>query len=192
VRSSHGRRGGSDFAKAARIAEEKDTLFEKLKALFSNRIVRFGCVGLTVAVVFAALNALFNRAFGLGPQVCFLLAYPPALALHFLLNKLWTFGDRTSTTHHQLGEYFFSVLVTFLVQWPAFLLLQKFFGLRGWVSAFGANLLQMSVSFALLRWRVFHGKPRGEAGTFSNPWRRIAALLAVIGAVALVYWRWRQ
>ncbi len=149
-------------------------------------------MGLTVAVFFAALNALFNRAFGLGPQLCFLLAYPPALALHFLLNKLWTFNDRTSTTHHQLGEYIFSVIVTFLVQWPAFLLLQKVLGLRGWVSAFGANLLQMSVSFAMLRWRVFHGRPPEDGGTLSNPWRRIAALLAVIGGVALVYWRWRQ
>jgi putative flippase GtrA len=167
-------------------------LLEKLKSLFSNRIIRFGCVGLTVAVFFAALNALFNRAFGWGPQLCFLLAYPPALALHFFLNKLWTFGDRTSTTHHQLGEYFFSVIVTFLVQWPAFLLLQKVLGLRGWVAAFGANLLQMSVSFALLRWRVFHGKAREEGGLFSNPWRRIAALLAVIGAGAIVYWRLRR
>lgn len=149
-------------------------------------------MGLTVAVFFAGLNALFSRAFGFGPQVCFLLAYPPALALHFLLNKLWTFSDRTSTTHHQLGEYFFSVIVTFLVQWPAFLLLQKGLGLRGWVSAFGANLLQMSVSFALLRWRVFHGKARHEGGTFSNPWNRIVGLLAVIGAGALAYWKWRR
>jgi putative flippase GtrA len=177
---------------AAQGAETNHPLFQKLKSLLSNRIVRFGCVGLTVAVFFAALNALFNRAFGLGPQLCFLLAYPPALALHFLLNKLWTFSDRTSTTHHQLGEYIFSVIVTFLVQWPAFLLLQKVLGLRGWVSAFGANLLQMSVSFAMLRWRVFHGRPPEDGGTLSNPWRRIAALLAVIGGVALVYWRWRQ
>jgi putative flippase GtrA len=159
-----------------------------LRKLLSERVVRFGCVGVIVALWFAALNALFGRAFGLGPQASFFIAYPPALALHFLLNKLWTFGDRTSTTHHQVGEYLFSAIVTFLVQWPAFLIFQKVFGLPGWLSAGGANLAQMSVSFLLLRWRVFNGVAPVDGPPRSNPWHRIAILSVVIGGSALLYW----
>jgi putative flippase GtrA len=159
-----------------------------LQKLFSGRVVRFACVGVIVALWFAALNAIFGRAFGLGPQASFFIAYPPALALHFLLNKLWTFGDRTSTTHHQVGEYLFSALVTFLVQWPAFLVFQKAFGLPGWISAGGANLAQMSVSFLLLRWRVFNGSASLDERLRSNPWHRIAILSVVLGGSALIYW----
>jgi putative flippase GtrA len=150
--------------------------------------VRFACVGLTVACFFAGLNALFGRKFGLSPELAFFIAYPPALALHFLLNKIWTFGDRTSTTHNQLGEYLFSVAVTFLIQWPSFLFFQEWMGLRGWFAALLANLLQMSASFALLRWRVFHGASGAPKVAASNPWHRIAILFTVIGGTALIYW----
>src|SRR5580704_17584182 len=159
----------------------------RLQRLLPGRIIRFAVVGGLVTLFFMALNALFGRVFGLGPQVSFLIAYPPALALHFLLNKLWTFGDRSTTTHHQMGEYLFSVVVTFLIQWPSFLLFQKVIGLPGWLSAGGANLLQMSASYALLRWRVFHGGANPTRNQ-SNPWHRIAVLLAVLGGVALIYW----
>ncbi len=158
------------------------------RGLFSGRVFRFACVGVVVAVFFACLNGLLGRAFGLSAQVSFFAAYPPALALHFLLNKLWTFGERTSTTHHQVGEYLFSVIVTFLVQWPAFLLFQRGLGLPGWLAAGGANLAQMSVSFLLLRWKVFNGVAKAGDRQDSNPWHRIAILGVVLGGLALIYW----
>jgi putative flippase GtrA len=161
---------------------------ESYRRIFSGRIMRFAAVGGIVTVFFMALNALFGRVAGLRPEVAFLVSYPPALALHFLLNKLWTFGDKTSTTHHQLGEYLFSVVVTFLIQWPAFTLLQKVLGLPGWVAAGGANLLQMSASYGLLRWKVFHGRPASDRGAPSNPWHRLALLFTILGGSALIYW----
>ncbi|HEY1848668.1 MAG TPA: GtrA family protein, partial [Opitutaceae bacterium] len=148
-------------------------------------VFRFGVVGVTVAVVFAALNAFFAKVCGLGPQLSFLAAYPPALCLHFLLNKVWTFGDRARTSHHQVGEYLYSVLVTFLIQWPAFEILHGLFGLRGWIAALGANLLQMTASYLLLRTRVFAGR---EPAQGENPWTRIAVVLAAVGGMALIYW----
>jgi putative flippase GtrA len=161
---------------------------ERFRRFFSKRIARFAAVGVIVTLFFMALNALFGRGLGLNAQLSFFVAYPPALALHFLLNKLWTFGDRTSTTHHQLGEYVFSVVVTFLIQWPSFLFFQKALGLPGWVAAGGANLVQMSVSFGLLRWRVFNRAAAGDGPPPSNPWHRIAILLVVLGGSALIYW----
>ncbi len=162
--------------------------FETGRRIFSRRVVRFACVGVVVALFFAGLNGLLGRALGLGAQLSFFIAYPPALALHFLLNKLWTFGERTSTTHHQVGEYLFSAVVTFLVQWPAFLLFQRGFGFPGWLAAGGANLAQMSVSFLLLRWKVFNGSAKAEDRHQSNPWHRIAILFVVLGSSALIYW----
>lgn len=160
---------------------------ESYKRLFAGRVMRFAAVGGIVTVFFMGLNALFGRALGLPPGIAFLVSYPPALGLHFLLNKLWTFGDRRSTTHHQVGEYLFSVVVTFLIQWPAFTALQTLAGLPGWVAAGGANLLQMSASYALLRWKVFHASAAPTAEP-SNPWHRLALLLAVLGGLALLYW----
>jgi putative flippase GtrA len=162
--------------------------FAGIKNLLSKRVVRFACVGVVVAVFFACLNGLLGRALGFGPQLSFFAAYPPALALHFLLNKLWTFGERASTTHHQVGEYLFSVIVTFLVQWPSFLLLQKGLGFPGWLAAGGANLAQMSVSFLMLRWKVFNGAASARGGLRSDPWHRIAFLCVILGGVALIYW----
>ena len=158
------------------------------RRIFAGRIARFAAVGGIVTVCFMALNAFFGRIVGLRPEVAFFVSYPPALALHFLLNKLWTFGDRRTTTHPQVGEYIFSVVVTFLIQWPAFRVLQKGVGLPGWVAAGGANLLQMSASYALLRWKVFHAAAEENRGRLSNPWYRLALLLAAVGGAALIYW----
>ena len=76
---------------------------ESFKRLFAGRIMRFAAVGGVVTVFFMGLNALFGKVLGLQPGVAFLVSYPPALGVHFLLNKLWTFGDRRSTTHSQVG-----------------------------------------------------------------------------------------
>jgi len=130
-----------------------------LRRAASNRLVRFGLVGGIVTVFFMGFNALLARGLGLGAQAAFLASYPPALALHFSLNKLWTFGDRRATSARHVGEYLFSVVVTFLIQWPAFTLLHGLFGIRGWVAAGGANVVQMTVSYLFLKHRVFKAAP---------------------------------
>jgi putative flippase GtrA len=167
---------------------QRSAIIAGYQRIFSGRIMRFAAVGGIVTVFFMGLNALFGRVVGLGPLPAFFVSYPPALALHFLLNKFWTFSDKTSTSRRQVGEYFFSVVATFLIQWPSFMLLQKGAGLPGWVSAGGANLLQMSASYALLRWKVFHPAAAADHGKGSNPWHRLALLLTVVGGILLVYW----
>jgi len=163
-------------------------LLAAYRKIFSGRILRFAAVGGIVTVFFMGLNAFFGRGVGLGPTAAFFVSYPPALALHFLLNKFWTFSDTSSTSRRQLGEYFFSVVVTFLIQWPSFILLQRVIGLPGWVAAGGANLLQMSASYALLRWKVFHASAEASQRPSSNPWHRLALLLTMVGGIFLIYW----
>jgi putative flippase GtrA len=135
------------------VAGRLSALVRRLLAL---QLVRFGTVGVLVTGCFMGLNAAFTRGLGWPPQVAFLAAYPPALGLHFTLNKLWTFGDRRATSVRHVREYLLAAVVTFLIQWPAFTLLQSVGHLPGWLAAGGANVLQMSISFLLLRRRVFN------------------------------------
>jgi putative flippase GtrA len=132
------------------------------RKLFSHRLVRFAAVGGTVTVIFMGLNALFSRTFGLSPSTAFLAAYPPALFVHYTLNKLWTFGDSRKTSGRHVAEYLTAVAITFAIQWPCFQLLHTYLHLRGWIAAGGANVLQMAASYALLKWRVFKKSPALE------------------------------
>jgi putative flippase GtrA len=171
-----------------------------LRRLLAIQFVRFGAVGATVTVCFMALNAAFTRGLGWPAQVAFLAAYPPALGLHFLLNKLWTFGDRRATTVRHVREYLLAAGLTFMIQWPAFTLLQSVGHLPGWLAAGAANLIQMAASFLLLQRRVFNqgvrvrvgkseeavaqvGRRQGSAGSV-----RIATGLALAGVAAFYIW----
>lgn len=141
-----------------------------------------------VTLFFMGLNKALSLFFGLGPQTAFLASYPPALALHFGLNKWWTFGDRRTTTARHVGDYLFSVVATFLIQWPAFTLLQEGFHLRGWIAAGGANALQMAVSYILLKKRVFKADSAEGPAQARSSWHRLALLLTTVALSALLAW----
>jgi putative flippase GtrA len=162
--------------------------FFRLRRLATQRIVRFGCVGLAVTLFFMGLNKALALVFGLGPQAAFLASYPPALALHFGLNKWWTFGDRRATSSRHVGDYLFSVVATFLIQWPAFVVLHGVFQIRGWIAAGGANAIQMVASYFLLKQRVFNPGIPGEAGGSRSSWHRLALLLTTVAVSALLAW----
>jgi putative flippase GtrA len=151
-------------------------------------MVRFACVGVAVTLFFMGLNALLSRGLGLGAQAAFLASYPPALALHFTLNKLWTFGDRRATSARHVGDYLFSVVATFLIQWPAFTALHGMFHMAGWVAAGGANAIQMTASYVLLRRRVFGAEQPGQDQGSRPSWHRLSLLLTVVGVSALFAW----
>jgi putative flippase GtrA len=160
----------------------------RLRQLAARRIVRFGCVGIAVTLFFMGLNKALSLAFGLGAQTAFLASYPPALALHFGLNKWWTFSDRRATSARHVGEYLFSVVATFLIQWPAFTVLHGIFQLRGWIAAGGANAIQMVASYVLLKQRVFNAESGGEDGGARSAWHRLALLLTSVALSALLAW----
>jgi putative flippase GtrA len=122
------------------------------RALFF-KLLRFGAVGLIVAGVFMGLNRLLDPA--VGKDAAFFLSYPPALAVHFCLNKWWTFESRATVTGRQLGEYLAMVAVTFLIQWTAFKALERWTSLPGWLEAGLANVAQMAVSFLFMQARIF-------------------------------------
>lgn len=128
-----------------------------LKPELVRRVARFAVVGATVMLVFTGLNWLFGR--WVSATVAFLLAYPPAVALHFCLNKWWTFGCERTDTTKQVGEYLAMVALTFVVQYAFFWLAHHVVGLPGWLSAGFANAAQMVLTFLIMQRRVFAPVP---------------------------------
>lgn len=124
-----------------------------LKSELVLRLLRFAVVGGTVMGFFMGLNWLFGHWFS--ATSAFLLAYPPALALHYSLNKWWTFGCERTDTARQISEYLMMVGVTFVVQYAFFWLAHHWLGLPGWLSAGVANAAQMSLTFVIMQRRVF-------------------------------------
>jgi len=124
-----------------------------LKPELIRRLLRFAVVGVVVMGFFMGLNWLFGRF--TGATVAFLLAYPPALVLHYALNKWWTFGCERTDTARQVSEYLGMVAVTFVVQYVFFWLAHDRLGLAGWLSAGIANAAQMVLSFVIMQRRVF-------------------------------------
>jgi len=128
-----------------------------LKPELVRRLARFAVVGVAVMVFFMALNWLFGRWVGATPA--FLLAYPPALALHYSLNKWWTFGCERTDTAKQVSEYLAMVAITFVVQYAFFWLANGVLGLPGWLAAGIANAAQMVLTFLIMQARVFRPVP---------------------------------
>ena len=87
-------------------------------ALFCDdygKLIRFAAVGLIVMAVFMALNGMFGSI--MGEQAAFFCAYPPALLLHFSLNKYWTFAKGDKISVNQLYAYLVTVVITLIIQW---------------------------------------------------------------------------
>jgi putative flippase GtrA len=124
-----------------------------LKPEMIQRIVRSVVVGVVVALFFMGLNWLFGRWFG--KDASFILAYPPALALHFFLNKKWTFGCARTDSGRQVTEYIVMAAITFLIQATVFKLLTTSTSLPGWIASGVASASQMAVSFLIMQYRIF-------------------------------------
>jgi putative flippase GtrA len=118
-----------------------------------QKLLRFAAVGVVVAAVFMGLNWVLGPA--VGKQAAFLLSYPPALAVHFCLNKWWTFSSREAVTGRQVGEYLAMVAVTFLLQWAVFTALSRWTRLPAWLEAGLANVAQTAISFLFMQARIF-------------------------------------
>ncbi len=126
------------------------------------QLARFAIVGLGVMGAFMAQNWAWGH--WVGKQAAFILSYPPALALHFCLNKYWTFASPGAArpAGRQIGEYLAMVGVTFLVQWGVFSVLAGLTPLPGWIDAGAANAAQMAITFFFMQRRIFAAAPLGE------------------------------
>lgn len=127
-----------------------------LKPELVRRLLRFAVVGLVVMGFFAALNWLFARWFSV--PVALALSYPPAWALHYSLNKWWTFGCERTDTARQVSEYLVMLVITTAVQTFFFWVAYDLCGMPNWVAAVVGNGSQIVLSFLLMQRRVFAGQ----------------------------------
>ena len=144
---------------AAALSPTRDLRLTEMPALHPmvGRLVRFGAVGLTVMLVFMGLNWLLGH--WMGKDASFLVAYPPALALHFWLNKTWTFGSTRKDSARQVSEYIVMALVTFVIQACVFKGLTSRTSLPGWAASGVANLAQVLLTFLAMQFRIFKADP---------------------------------
>lgn len=117
------------------------------------QVARFVVVGGTVTLAFMGLNRWFGRR--LGKNGAFFAAYPPAVALHFCLNKWWTFGSNGTTTPQQASHYLLLMLGAFVIQWTVFQLLTRYTQMRAWVASGAATGAQMIIAFLVMRVWIF-------------------------------------
>lgn len=132
-------------------------------ALFCDdygKLIRFAAVGLIVMAVFMALNGMFGAI--MGEQVAFFCAYPPALLLHFSLNKYWTFAKGDKISVNQLYAYLVTVVITLIIQWLVFTLVRRWAPWPAWFAAGLANLAQMAISFIMMKFQVFNSVHAGK------------------------------
>jgi putative flippase GtrA len=132
-------------------------------ALFCDdycKLMRFAAVGLIVMAVFMALNGIFGAI--MGEQAAFFCAYPPALLLHFSLNKYWTFAKRDKISVTQLYTYLATVAITLMIQWIVFTLVRQWAHWPAWFVAGLANLAQMAISFIMMKFQVFNSVHAGK------------------------------
>ncbi len=118
-----------------------------------GQLFRFGVVGGTVTLTFMGLNHLIGR--WCGKNLAFLLAYPPAVLLHFALNKWWTFEEQSQATAHQTGQYLLMTAVAFAIQWSMFQALTRWLKVRAWLASGVATVAQMSLAYLAMRLWVF-------------------------------------
>jgi putative flippase GtrA len=121
------------------------------------QVARFALVGGIVTATFMGLNKLLGPR--LGKNGAFLAAYPPAVALHFCLNKWWTFGSQGGTTVQEASHYLELTLVAFAIQWIVFQLLTRFTRMRPWLASGAATAAQMVIAFVVMRAWIFAMAP---------------------------------
>ena len=117
-------------------------------------VMRFAVVGICVAIFFMLSNAILGKMFS--AELAFVLSYPPALALHYGLNKYWTFKDSQRANITQIAKYFAMVVITFALQAGIFKVARVAFPeLPAWIAAGVANVLQLLVTFTVMRYFIF-------------------------------------
>jgi putative flippase GtrA len=124
-----------------------------LKDELIQNLLRFIVVGGVVTLTFMALNKLFGPR--LGKNRAFFAAYPPAVLLHFCLNKWWTFGSDGAATPRQITHYLILMVTALAIQWSVFHLLTRYSKMRPWIASGAATAAQMAIAFVAMQTWIF-------------------------------------
>ncbi|MEO7412982.1 MAG: GtrA family protein [Opitutaceae bacterium] len=126
-------------------------------------LVRFGLVGGGVALVHSGLIWYFYHQAGFGARASYWIGYPPAVTLHFVLTKWWTFRCARRDLVRQMIRYALVALIAGAVQFGIYhLALMGVTSLPNLAYVIAAAV-QMGLSFALMRQKVFGAAVAPEA-----------------------------
>lgn len=117
------------------------------------RTVRFLLVGGgSAGVQFAVLALLRDRW---PANLAFSASWVVSTATHYLANRYWALPSGRSDAGRQLGEYLFTIGLSYVVNLAAFVFCQRVLGLGIMWSTFWAIPPSTVVVFLLLNFRVF-------------------------------------
>lgn len=126
---------------------------------FIRQSVRFGMVGVVntaigLAVIFGSIF-FFNA----GPALANAVGYGAGFLFSFVLNSLWTFGDKRFSAM-LLPGYLLAATIAYLLNLSVVLLGTHYFGLSPYlVQLLGMGVYTLSMFFGC-RWFVFKAQPR--------------------------------
>jgi putative flippase GtrA len=117
------------------------------------RTLRFLVVGGgSAGVQFAVLALLRDRW---PATLAFSASWVFSTATHYLANRFWALPSGRRDAGRQLGEYLFTVALSYVVNFGAFVFCQRVLGLGVMWSTFWAIPPSTVVVFLLLNYRVF-------------------------------------
>ena len=122
-------------------------------------LIRFGCVGGLVAGVHSGLIWYFYHDAGLGARASYWAGYFPAVTLHFCLTKWWTFRCTRRDLGRQVARYAVVAAVAAAVQFAIYHATLLWITSSPNFAYVIAAVVQMGLSFALMRQSVFRGLP---------------------------------
>lgn len=124
--------------------------------------LRFGAVGLVNTTI--GLTAIYALMFffGTGPALANAIGYTIGLAVSFVLNRFWTFGDSRSVAK-ALPPYILVAVISYLLNLSVVLLGTHHFGVGPYlVQLFGVGVYTVSM-FLGCRWFVFQAQTHSNA-----------------------------
>jgi putative flippase GtrA len=121
-----------------------------------GRIVRFLVVGGGSAVVQLGTLWLFSRV--LPEKVSFSISWACSTTTHYLANRFWALPSARTDAGRQLGEYAFTVALSYLINLGVFALLRDGVGLGPYWATLLAIPPSTVVVFLLLNFRVFRAR----------------------------------
>ncbi len=140
-----------------------------------KKFVRFSSVGATVFVAQEAFLWAIDHWTQLGPRVGFWAAWFPAVLLHFLLTKFFTFRSRTRALGLQILRYCGAVAITSMLQYTIYHLALKSLTPQPNLALAIAAALSTTLNFAMMKFAVFESK-----GTFEKLRGKARVFLATI------------
>jgi putative flippase GtrA len=124
-----------------------------------NLIVRFGLVGFATFILNYFFVWLFYGVFALDYRVAVTIAYIITIAVHFTLNRTFTYNATESPIAHHASKYGVLLAINYVINLSVSIITVEVCGLSLYFAVIFATVIIMCSSFFLMKYFVFsHGE----------------------------------